>query len=171
MARPLPVGGVNVREAVPEDAERIQSVARETWHAAYDDILGPGAVDDTIDEWYALDRLHAQVDDPEHAFYVAEADGIVGFVHARPDRERPGVWSLDRLYVRPARWGESIGTRLLERVEAEARDAGADRLRLGVLTDNDIGVSFYEARGFGFVEETRDERNDADVSIYEKELE
>jgi len=161
---------VTVREAIPEDAGRIQSVARETWHAAYDDILGSGTVDDTVDEWYALDRLREQVDDPEHAFYVAETDGIAGFAHARPDSERAGVWALGRLYVRPDRWSEGIGTRLLARVEADARDAGADHLRLGVLTDNEIGVSFYESRGFGFVEETRDERNDASVSIYEKEL-
>lgn len=161
---------MNVREAIPEDVERIRSVARETWHAAYDDILGPEAVDDTLDEWYTLDGLREQAGDSEHAFYVAETDGIVGFAQASPDSERGGVWALIRLYVLPDRWGEGIGTRLLEHIEADARDAGAERLRLGVLTDNDIGVSFYESRGFAFVEEMRDERNDAPVSVYEKEL-
>lgn len=160
-----------VRPAHPEEADAIQALARETWHAAYDDILGSAAVEDTIAEWYALESLREQAGDPEHAFYVAETEGeLVGFVHATPDDDRDGVWGLARLYVRPDRWGEGIGTRLLTCVEADARNEDAVRLRLGVLSDNDVGVSFYESREFDFVEETRDEHNDAPVSIYEKDL-
>ncbi|MFC7175994.1 GNAT family N-acetyltransferase [Halosegnis marinus] len=51
--------------------------------------------------------------------------------------------------LRPARAaGEGIGAALADRVEADARAAGADRVRLVVLEANEAARAFYEARGY-----------------------
>ncbi|SDR35688.1 GNAT family N-acetyltransferase [Natronobacterium texcoconense] len=147
-----------VREATTDDVWAIHKTARESWHAAYDDALGPETVDEIVDDWYALGDLESAIDDASERddaqFLVATADdesrvdgACDGFAHVVPWPEDGDVAYLVRLYVRPDRWGEGIGTALLERLEADLEDA-FDRVRLAVLATNDVGISFYESTGF-----------------------
>lgn len=137
---------VAVREATAADVPAIRTVASDAWHAAYDQILGRETVDETLERWYDPERLELDIE--EEAVVVAErSDTVVGFAHTGLTDE-PGAYALKRLYVDPTHWGAGIGTVLLVRVETIAREAGASRLVLGVLADNERAVSFYEARGF-----------------------
>lgn len=166
---------VSIRQATPTDAPTIQDVARESWHAAYDDLLGPATVEETIDEWYERPSLETSIDDARNradaAFLVAEdaTDGIVGFVHVIPSREEPSVGSLLRIYVRPRSWGDGVGTALLESLEAAVGPA-FDRLRLLVLAENEVGVSFYESNGFERIEARESEFDDLEEYVYEKPI-
>ena len=138
----------HLRSAKPSDARAIERVARQSWHAAYDDFLGEEAVEEIVDEWYDRERLRdtAREDDP--IFLVATEEGALrGFAHAGPSSEHDG-WSLFRIYVAPDRWGEGVGAALLERVESEFEARGVSTYELAVLTVNDVGVSFYGSRGF-----------------------
>lgn len=150
----------DVRRATVDDVWAVHEVARQSWHAAYDDVLGPETVDEVVDEWYAIGDLESSIIDTsgrdDAAFLVAEnsptagvgADSdSCGFVHAVPWPEDSSVAFLARLYVRPDQWNEGTGTALLEGLETEL-SAGFDRLRLAVLAANEVGISFYESRGF-----------------------
>jgi ribosomal protein S18 acetylase RimI-like enzyme len=138
---------VSVRPATLADVPAIQRVARAAWHAAYDDVLGPDAVETLQDRWYDRDGLRASIEADPAVFLVAAADGEpAGFAHASPDET--GDWHLARIYVDPDRWGEGVGTALLGQVEAALRTRGVEAYRLAVLADNDVGVGFYESRGF-----------------------
>jgi ribosomal protein S18 acetylase RimI-like enzyme len=159
-----------LRPARPNDATGIQRVARRSWHAAYDDIIGADTVDDTIDRWYDPDRLRESTRQPTHEFDVAERDRLVGFVHAAPHSDEEGVFELLRIYLLPGEWGTGLGTRLLTRVERRLDGRNADRLRLTVLADNDIGVGFYESRGFERIEEREDVTLGVTEFVYEKRL-
>lgn len=136
-----------VRPAEPADVPAIERVAREAWHAAYDDILGERAVETVLDDWYAPDDLRESVDGEDHVFPVATAEDLQGFAHAGTP---PGSddWHLFRLYVHPDHWGRGIGTALLDHVEAALAQRGVSTYELAVLAENDVGVSFYESRGF-----------------------
>lgn len=164
-----------VRYAVPDDATAIREIARKSWHAAYDPILGEETVTETIDQWYARDDLEAAIvearDREDAVFLIAEeADEPVGFAHAGPHRERPAVASLNRLYVRPDRWGEGIGTALLERAQDYLREE-YDRLWLAVLADNEVGVSFYDSAGFERIGTQDSDLNpEVEEYVYEKSL-
>ena len=58
--------------AAVDDAAAIQAVARDSWHAAYDDVLGPERVDDTVSSWYDPERLVTDdVEQADRPFYVA----------------------------------------------------------------------------------------------------
>ncbi|PSP68210.1 GNAT family N-acetyltransferase [Halobacteriales archaeon QS_1_69_70] len=122
-----------IRAATPEDAEAVLSVARGSWHAAYDDILGEDAVEAVLEDWYQLGDLRASIGDS--TFVVAEHDGtVVGFAHAGPNPDAGDcTYQLYRIYVRPDLWGRAIGGRLLDRVA-------------------DAVLSFYESRGFDRVD-------------------
>ena len=105
-----------VRQATVRDAEAVQAVARESWHAAYDDFLGYETVEAIVDDWYEIDGLEESITDATErsdvVFLVAEAGGdgahesqSVGFVHVAPSPDDPTVASLIRIYVRPDEWG------------------------------------------------------------------
>lgn len=164
------MGDRSVRPAEPADVEAIQSIARQSWHAAYDDILGTEAVDDVVDEWYKRSKLETAIRD--EAVFVAESSSIDGFAHVGPG-DGSDTMELRRIYVHPERWGEGFGSQLLERVEKWCLSADRTRLRLAVLADNEVGIEFYERNGFTAQEHWEGEIANVPVEdiVYEKELE
>ncbi|WP_440763820.1 hypothetical protein [Natronorubrum sp. DTA7] len=52
-----------VRDATPGDAASVREVARESWHAAYDEFLGADRVERITDEWYAVADLEGTITD------------------------------------------------------------------------------------------------------------
>lgn len=159
----------DVRRATSEDAKAIREIARVSWHAAYDWLLGEETVERTIDEWYDLDGLRGTVDRPEHVVLVA-GDDPVGFVHVGPAPGDERVAELLRIYVRPDQWGEGTGGRLLNSAEEEIE--GYDRLSRSVLAENEVGVEFYEREGFERIAEKTAEfgREEYRAYRYEKPL-
>jgi ribosomal protein S18 acetylase RimI-like enzyme len=153
---------VYVRPVTPGDAAAVARIARTTWHAAYDDVLGPDRVARIVDEWYALDRLRESLDAVDTGHVVVRTGrgeptdpDPIGFATARVEGGRAAA-ELDRLYALPDEWGSGAGHRLLDAVVADLRAEGVDRLRAVVLADNDVGRSFYDRRGFA-VHERRTE--------------
>jgi ribosomal protein S18 acetylase RimI-like enzyme len=160
-----------IRAATADDTVAIQRVARESWHAAYDSILGPERVTDVVDSWFAPDRLLTDDIGPENRpFFVAVVDGsVVGFVEAVLADATPTA-QLYRIYVAPDSWGVGIGTALLDRVEAVLRDRDMERLELSVFAANDGAVQFYESSGFERIGTAHDEKFDVERYEYAKEL-
>lgn len=136
---------IEARPAEPSDAETIREIARASWHAAYDGLLGEEVVASTVEKWYAIGDLRDSIEHSDHVLYVAGSDGV-GFVHLGPNPEDEQVAELFRIYVRPERWGEGIGGRLLDAAKTELD--GYDGLALSVLAGNGVGIGFYEKRGF-----------------------
>lgn len=149
---------MEVREATIEDVSAIQEVARETWHAAYDDILGPDAVDEQVDEWYTRDSVESGVTLEAWPYLVAERDGeVVGYASGGPTEDGPADGVVGSIYVRPSRWGEGSGSALLDALHDRLRDIGCESVWLPVLADNDVGRSFYADHGYGVHEERETE--------------
>ena len=142
--------GVSIRAGSPEDAHKIQQVARKTWHAAYDTVLGVQSVDETVDSWYDTERLITDdIEPPERLLFVATTEGtVIGFAEAVPDSTDEALAHLYRIYVTPEYWGRGIGSTLLAHIETHLNERGFDRLELSVIAENEVGVSFYEKHGF-----------------------
>lgn len=83
---------------------------------------------------------------------VATAEKPVGFVSFAVETGRydqdvtRGI--VQDLYVRPARRGEGIGTRLLATAERALAGDGAGVVALEAMATNDDATRFYEARGY-----------------------
>ena len=162
---------LRIRSADRDDVSDVRRVARESWHAAYDPIIGPETVESTVSRWYAPDRLAGDVRDPGQPFYVALCDdGVIGFVHAVPRHGDGNTYQLNRIYLDPSHWREGVGSRLLDRLFEELRARGADRVRLIVLSGNDGGRAFYEAKGFEHVGRREETIFDACEEIYVREV-
>lgn len=150
---------MKVRSATPDDFDAITAVAREAWHDTYDE-LDAETIDRTVDEWYTDDSMPLSA--PGTVVLVAEcaehgsADGsraesderdgeVVGFTHAVAQGETADVL---RMYVRPDRQGEGIGSALHERLMAKLEATDAERVRSFDFAFNDASRRFYEGLGF-----------------------
>lgn len=149
---------VTVRPADPRDVPGVQRVARRGWHAAYEDVLSAATIEAKLEEWYGQASIREYVEREDVGYFVATADGqVLGYASGGPSEEGDDVGFLGAIYVDPDRWGEGIGSRLLDRVESFLADRGYERLRFRVLAENDVGTSFYRSRGYEVVEETETE--------------
>lgn len=161
---------VEVRAATEGDIAGIRRVAEAAWREAHAPIVGEDAVEAFLDEYYDADAFRTVLADQGSVLAVADDAGVVGFVSATPDDDRPDTYHLNRIYVDPDRWGEGFGRRLLEHAEAAVRDLGGRRLTLGVMAENDRAVGFYDAAGFDRVGEFYDDRLETPGYTYEKGL-
>jgi ribosomal protein S18 acetylase RimI-like enzyme len=181
-----------IRAATSEDVEAIRQVARESWHATYDDIVGAERVESVVDSWYDRDGLAQSVAREDGRFLVAEAGGktvggdnkpssrngeavdedgeIVGFAQAVLGDEDEAA-ELPRIYVHPDHWNEGIGSELLDRIETWVREREAERLRLVVLADNEVGNAFYESHGYRAVGSRESELEGETYADYVREKE
>lgn len=143
------------RTAVPEDVEAVQRVARPSWHAAHDHIIGANAVDELLDRWYDRDRLEESIVHEDTLMFLAIDDGeVIGFAQGGPAEKGPADATVGAIYVLPEYWSEGVGTELLDRLFDGFRSNGLHSVWLAVMTDNDVGRSFYDKHGF----ETHQER-------------
>jgi GNAT superfamily N-acetyltransferase len=80
---------------------------------------------------------------------VAEAGSeIVGQAGTVPARGAPHAAHVWMLFVREPWWGSGLATRLLERADAAAADAGRSELRLQTPSEHARARAFYEREGF-----------------------
>jgi ribosomal protein S18 acetylase RimI-like enzyme len=84
--------------------------------------------------------------DPD-LFLVARDGGgvIVGTVMGAWDGRRAYVYHLA---VLPERVRRGIGSRLMDELEERLRALGALKIKLQILTDNDVSRAFFERRGY-----------------------
>ena len=144
------------RIAGREDIRAILEVHARAWRAAYSDILPDETIEQVVDSdpdpEHVDDRYSRLWPDRDRVF-VAEADGFVrGYAYFRwGSPTKPFVEEdeagLKEIYVDPSWWGQGLGTALLDRGLDRLPD-GLDALKLEALAENDIGASFYRARGF-----------------------
>lgn len=131
-----------IRPAEPEDIGDIRQVAGETWHAVYDDILGPDAVEELLAEGYARPVLAEMIALDEVGLFVSTVDGDVVAYASCGMTDATGFGDLD-LYVHPDHWGDGIGTGLLHRGERHLHDLAVRNIRDEVLAENEVGNAFY----------------------------
>lgn len=138
---------VAIRPAEPGDVHGIVRVAERAWNAVYDDVLQQDTIDGALDEWYAHDLLLQHVQDSGVSFFVAEAgEPVVGYTTG--GMNEVGAGEVGALNVDPGHWRSGIGTRLLERVEADCREQDWNPMQIRVIAGNDVARPFYEKHGY-----------------------
>ncbi|AQS41590.1 MAG: Acetyltransferase [Candidatus Tokpelaia hoelldobleri] len=132
-----------LRTASRGDIAAIHRLLVETWHAAYDDVLGREAVNQLTAQWHSADRVGQYLTQPLSEYVVAD-DGkaICGVAYAVQCGD---TVFLHQLYVRPEQQNQGIGKQLL--AEIEGCFPAARHIRLNVFEKNRRAIHFYERCG------------------------
>ncbi|MGH3673872.1 MAG: GNAT family N-acetyltransferase [Pseudonocardiaceae bacterium] len=151
---------VGVRAATREDAPILRALHRVTWHAAYSELVPPGALDGLDSP--SMQQVWADtVAGGATVLIATEGDVPVGFVVAGPAPEgevaaADGTLPCDTartalvstLLVEP-RWGRrGHGGRLLVAALTALRDAGATRGIAWVPAEDPASLNFYRHAGW-----------------------
>ncbi|MGM0399372.1 MAG: GNAT family N-acetyltransferase [Halobacteriota archaeon] len=139
---------MDVRNATPEDATAIKSVARKSLLGSYTGALDDDTIEEAVEEWYGGDRLQDLLERETEHFLVAESDdAIVGFAELTVS-DATDVGAIQWLHVDPEYRGEGVGSALLEAAEMDLLDRGVARVEGAVLAANVDGINFYEDHGY-----------------------
>jgi GNAT superfamily N-acetyltransferase len=137
--------GVELRPAVPADAEAGAAMHNACWREAYGPYADPERLAERLadtERWVEAWTRQLVAGPPR---VLAEADGeLVGFavVGDNRDADAPSPTELYAIYVRAAWWGTGLGQQLWDAVRPEAACS------LWVLEDNARARGFYARNGF-----------------------
>lgn len=146
------MAAVTIRSAKPGDIHAILRIAERGWNETYGDFLSQETIESAMTEWYDPDTTRAEIEHRAGVYFVAEQNGAIrGYVSGGPSGEVSSV-TLSAIYVDPDYWGDGIGTALLDEFEEFWRQRGYDTITLQVLARNEIGLAFYQKRGYDVID-------------------
>lgn len=142
-----------IRAANPGDAEALSAVAARTFALACSDGTPLHDIDAYIATELSSERFLEHMTDPSKALFVAEEQGVCGYLMLCQETtpEELGAWrslELRRLYVVPERHGSGIADSLVERAVSSAKEQQNECLWLGVSGNNHRAIRFYSKHGF-----------------------
>lgn len=140
----------HLHRLTPQEVDAVSALARVVWQATYPALISQAQIDAMLDDRYTAARIHPQLDDPQHAWWVARQEQtLVGFAHAALDGTD---CKLDKLYVHPDSQRQGIGNTLLHVIQGWARQRQARRLWMQVNRGNSQAIAAYRKYGFRIVE-------------------
>ena len=143
---------VTIRRASGEDAERVLEHYRLVGGETDNLMFGSEGESFPLEvERLYLDSIR---ESKRHAFFIAEDGGeVVGTGTFSPlsplEKPRLSHRGVISITVKKSRWGEHIGTRMMEKLLDFAKNsAGVDIVSLDVRSDNERAKALYEKFGF-----------------------
>ena len=149
-------GELEIRKAVPADAETITGIYVDSWNAGFGHLMGMREINSALIERWRKDLAAP----PPHRWWAAERDGvIVGFAGIGPSRDPvdPEVGELDTIAVDPPHFRTGVGKMLMSlALEALTRD-GYRKAVLWTVAEYPRGAGFYETTGWTLNGDIRDD--------------
>lgn len=143
---------LSYRDAAATDATAVATLFADCFTQTFGGLYAPDDLALFLEE-KRPEAFASEIGDPDFAFQLAEADGVViGFVKLGPP-DLPGDTppesiELRQLYVLSPWQGAGVAAALTDWAFAEARRRGKVHLQLSVYVDNHRARKFYERRGF-----------------------
>ena len=151
----------------PADTERFLALRQVMFDAEVMSFRGAGADDDAIGvaawrERLARDHVYAAVKGGD---WLA-VGGLTRITGQKLDHKGL-VWGM---YAVPAARGSGAAARILEQLEATARDLGLRQLQLTLMADNPRAQALYERHGYALYAKEPDSVRRADGSYVDEAL-
>jgi GNAT superfamily N-acetyltransferase len=141
---------ISLHRLTREEIDAVSALAHVVWQATYPTLISQAQIDVMLSDRYAAARILSQLDDPDHAWWIAQRGRTtVGFAHAVLEGTD---CKLDKLYVHPDHQRQGIGAMLLDAAQGWARELHARRLWLQVNRGNTQAVRAYLKYGFDIAE-------------------
>jgi GNAT superfamily N-acetyltransferase len=132
------LGPLEIRRALSTEAAALTAILYDTFESTW----LPNITSSAATAFRKEDRPGAYVAHRAHEFWVCQCGvSIVGFVDWEAD-------FVNALHVRGSYARSGVGSRLMDKAEAEIRNAGFTAARLETDTFNRVSQRFYAKRGY-----------------------
>ncbi len=138
---------LTIRPARPEDAAALLDYLRQIGGESDNLTFGAEGLPATLEEEEAF--LRGQAAQSRSVMLLAWEDGeLIGDGHIEAFSRRMSHRAGIGITVRKKAWGQGVGTAIMERLVAHARDHGVEIIELQVRSDNIRAIRLYEKFGF-----------------------
>ena len=150
---------VDVRQAITMDAQAIAEIHVASWQSAYAGIMPTSfltalSTDMRARSWReALESGRISV---ALAYTAGQLAGWAAYGKCR-DADKDASWGeIEAIYLHPSRYGQGIGTLLMEHACHSLAELRYTHVSLWVLTNNLRARTFYEHAGFAVDDKTKE---------------
>ena len=136
-----------------EEMLDLQQLSRDTFRETYAAFNTPENLQQYLEQNLSLEQLTAEQCHPQSDFYFAKmGNELAGFIKinfagAQTTLNKANSLEIERIYVRKAFQGNSIGKQLFQKAVALARENKCTMLWLGVWEHNTKAMEFYKKMG------------------------
>lgn len=145
---------ITIRKIDITDLHLLQQISRETFQETFADSNSQENMNTYLSENLSLDKLRAELSNPDSFFYFATQDtNVIGYLkinkgNAQSEKISDRSVEIERIYARSAYHGKGVGQMMLEFAIDKARELEADQVWLGVWEENPRAIAFYQKNGF-----------------------
>ncbi len=144
-----------ITKAIAADAMQLADISRITFYEAFADQNTEADLVLHLKEYYSIEKMEAELQDPMVCFFLAYCDGeLVGYLkmsrHPKPKEEisLDAPIELERIYTLNKMIGKGVGKLLMQTAIAYAMEMDKKTIWLGVFQKNETAISFYKKWGF-----------------------
>jgi ribosomal protein S18 acetylase RimI-like enzyme len=145
---------IRIQEATKADAALIADMSRQTFYDSFAADNTKADMDKFLNEQFTRERLMEEVGAAGNIFLLAyEGNEVVGYARIRETpnpigRKNTPAIEIARIYAVQKSIGKGIGTALMQRCIAIAREKKSTLIWLGVWEKNYKAIAFYTKWGF-----------------------
>ena len=145
---------IEIIAVVPEDTSALQLISRQTFFETFSASNSEENMKKFLDESYATDKLLAEINNPDSAFYFAVFEKeVIGYLKinfgaAQTEQQHENSMEIERIYVLSSFHGKKVGQLLYDHALQIARDKNVQFVWLGVWEENPRAIQFYKKNGF-----------------------
>ncbi len=132
--------------AASQEYPKLAEMIKETWHSAYDDLLGAEQVDYMTETFQSASAIADQVKNKNYMyFYIVQKHKKIGYCAVVAEADK---LFLSKLYLVSDCRGKGIGQKALAAVAEMAKRLGLSAVYLTVNKMNARAIAAYEKFGF-----------------------
>jgi len=145
---------VKIRKIKILDLAQLQKIGISTFTETFTEHNTKEDLEKYLKESFASEKLIAELENSDAAFYFAEVDDTVigylkiNFGYAQTEIKDNKAVEIERIYVLQAYHGKKIGQLLYNKAIEIAKEHKAKYVWLGVWEENHRALQFYKKNGF-----------------------
>ncbi|MCF0065827.1 GNAT family N-acetyltransferase [Dyadobacter chenwenxiniae] len=145
---------ITIHKAELADLSTVQQIGRETFFETFAEANTEADMQKYLTENFNDAKVLAELSHPDSQFFIAwEGNAPIGYLkintgEAQTEPQGETALEIERIYVKNAYHGKSVGQKLYERALAVAHQENKTLLWLGVWEENPKAIRFYEKNGF-----------------------
>lgn len=143
-----------IRRASPCDAEALAAIGADTFVETFGHMYPPQDLEAYLAEAYDVAKTRRDLEDPNQAAWLVEADGqVIGYAQVGPcglphPQATPAFGELKRIYFKRGWQGRGVGKALFAEAMAWLQKDGPREVWIGVWSENYGAQRFYGREGF-----------------------